>query len=211
MICTRCGFETEALPCEVCDEEGRTRRLVRDFGLTRGIPTTGSEVESFDQAMKQLRSRLDAEEFEGQIKFKQEDVLYSPAWWYIPFTRIGCSGFIVSRLDGHVNWLGSSNSLADCFWAQNHGITADETDFIIEHIEDYDGTLIMVRNFTHPDSFSADSVRYYSATQAAAALDTLPAAFLAYRLWFNFELIRDAATSGAFRFSARPSPSSKRA
>lgn len=66
------------------------------------------------EAEDAIRRRFIADGFRGTLEYAPDKVIETDRWWYIPFCWIGCAGFIVSKDDLYVNWLGSALSLEQC-------------------------------------------------------------------------------------------------
>ena len=83
------------------------------------------------EAEDAIRRRFVADGFRGTLEYASDKVIETDRWWYIPFCWIGCFGFIVSKDDLYVNWLGSSSTvtLDLCFWGHDHGLFCDLVDF----------------------------------------------------------------------------------
>lgn len=177
--------------------------LAARLGLAQGMPTDPAERASFDLALQRLKNAWCKAGREGEVAFEDTKILSSPRWWFIPFGWVGCSGFIVDRESGHVNKLGSCHGLDLCFWAQDHGIVAGDTDFVIHEVRDMEHAQAVVQGFIHP-SWTTTEIRHYSKQEAAQVLASLPAEFPSQELWFSFPHIREAAEVGAFTFTARP-------
>ncbi|WP_395744194.1 hypothetical protein [Prosthecobacter sp.] len=205
--CPECLQDIDARLAYQDSVDHYNRKLKSDLAerlrLAQGMPIDLSEKKSFDQALQRLRDVWIAAGGEGEVIFDDTNILASPRWWYIPFVWVGCSGFIVDRKSGHVNHLGSCHGLDLCFWAQDQGIVAGDTDFVIHEIRDMEYAQSVVRGFVHPNS-TAEQARHYTKIEAAQALESLPAEFLSHELWFSFDAIREAVEAGAFTFSARP-------
>lgn len=77
------------------------------------------------EAEDAIKRRFIADGFRGTLEYAADDVIETDRWWYIPFRWIGCAGFIVSKHDLYVNWLGSALSLEQCFWGHDHGVFCD--------------------------------------------------------------------------------------
>lgn len=123
-------------PCEECsqsraEDERRMSALVQEYALRRGFPKTSEGKESLNAALCAIQSRLDKEPQKHTITYKDEDLLESEHWWYVPYRWIGCAGFFVDKLDLYVDWLGSGAimDLDNILWGHNHGIICDLVDF----------------------------------------------------------------------------------
>ena len=156
MICPECGFEIERLPCEHCERwaaehEREFQRVIEEFSLIRGNPTTDAERASLDKALRCLQERLNQEQFEGTVPFNPDDLLRSRNWWYVPYRWIGCIGFIVSSENGYVNWLGSGSGihLRECLWGHERGIFCDLVDFTFAQDTDPKLAVELVGKFHH--------------------------------------------------------------
>lgn len=207
MICPDCGFEVEALPCADCAEDRARRKrerqvLIRQFALERGGGRDPAERASFARALDCLRTFLAAEGSETDLRFREEDVLYSACWWYVPAGFVGCAGYLVDRADGLVHALGSCHPLDVCFWAQNRGFRARFTDFVIEEIGDLADSVGLVSRFAWPEGAGNE---VYGTARARAALASLPARFLRHTFWFELDDLRRAEGRGVIRFTAAPS------
>jgi hypothetical protein len=155
MRCPDCGIEIGSLPCWRCersalDQEWNYKSLIKDFSLVRGAPTSDSQRASLKFAVKRIEERLAKSKHRGGVSYKEEHLLHCADWWYIPYTWIGCSGFIVNTKDGYVNWLGSGLiTLQEFFWGHNRGIFCDLVDFEFASNTDKSVAAKLLEKFQH--------------------------------------------------------------
>lgn len=88
-----------------------------------------SSLPTIYDAEDAIRRRITVDGFTGRLEYARDKVIENTRWWYIPFSWIGCGGFIVNKHDRYVNWLGSGLTLEECFWGHDHGIFCDLVDF----------------------------------------------------------------------------------
>ena len=67
-----------------------------------------SATTTIREAEDAIKRRLIADGFRATLEYAPDKVIETDRWWYIPFCWIGCAGFIVSKDDLYVNWLGSA-------------------------------------------------------------------------------------------------------
>ncbi len=110
-----------------------------------------STVSTIHDAEDAIKRRFITDGFRGKLEYASDKVIETERWWYIPFTWIGCFGFIVSKDDLYVNWLGSGSALTleHCFWGHDHGVFCDLVDFSFS--PDTDRTLAarLISGFKH--------------------------------------------------------------
>src|SRR5258706_354551 len=102
------------------------RGSARVVDSLRTMSTTAATIRDAEDA---IGRRFIADGFRGTLEYASDKVIETDRWWYIPFCWIGCAGFIVSKDDLYVNWLGSALSLEQCFWGHDHGVFCDLVDF----------------------------------------------------------------------------------
>ena len=100
----------------------------------------GSVIRSLNDAVAHLRKSL-GEEFDLDIT----RVIESKDWWYIPFVWIGCRGYIVDKLNGYINQLGSCHPLDLCFWAHERNIKYVYSDLTVTRINNLPATIATLK------------------------------------------------------------------
>jgi len=116
MKCDDCGLEIVDLPCWMCahiaESDARDERniveLVADLKLHRGAPNNEKSIKSLRIALERIKNHIEKEGYQSELKYSELDLLESDRWWYIPYTWVGCNGFIVDKASEKVHWLGSS-------------------------------------------------------------------------------------------------------
>jgi len=204
-----CSEATTKKLCEMCEDpekyhwkmwQKEKEIVLENYG---DIPK-GSKKEdynlSYDKAIEQVESFVG-----GTIEIKQEYLIESLAWWYIPFGWIGCSGYIVDKNDGHVNQLGSAYPLSVWFWGHIHGFKHDTYDFIITKINDQQQTLNFVNTigfrFPHVDAKPSSS---YRKKQHEEKLLSLPCIYENQRLGLSIPHFIDIDGFNLFDYILQP-------
>lgn len=209
MTCPDCGIKIERLPCGRCKEKAAQQAiefqiLAKEFSLSRGEPRTEFERTSLDRALKALRENL-SQKSRRSFSFDARNLLRGRNWWYVPYTWIGCRGFIIDSENGYVNSLGSALSLKDCFWGHEHGVFCDLVDFAFA--PDTDTTLAaqLLGRFMHmhPNSrgLPPKTPVPYRDAEIPSALSTQFPNFKRHFVWFAIpELFR--AHEAGLRFTS---------
>jgi len=218
MKCHICLSEVPSLPCPFCEEHIRKEeeeawdrlwRAARDeFALIAGPPATESDRASLELALEAMHRRLEKDGFQDDLRFDHIKLLRCDDWWYIPFSWIGCFGFIVDRRDGYVDRLSSGlMTLSDCFWGHNRGIICDPIDFTFtpEVSASEETILSLVKIFrrcvrTTPGG-DLDYVRY-SIEDAREAIKTRFPTFKFHYAWAAIPELREATGRGLVSFHA---------
>jgi len=154
-----------------------------------------------------IRRRFQADGFRGTLEYAANAVIENDRWWYIPFRWIGCAGFIVSKKDLYVNWLGSALTLEQCFWGHDHGVVCDIVDFIFAPETDKTVAARVLRRFkhTHPDPSGViprEPVWYDSAEIPKVVAREFPV-FARHFIWFSIPELMQAYERDGLRFSCR--------
>jgi hypothetical protein len=160
--------------------------------------------QSLQTADSALRRFLVSVDFKSEIDYAPDAVMESAQWWYIPFRWIGCSGFIVEKADGAVDWLGSGYPMRLWFWAHNRGLWGDTTDITILAMskapEVRDLVLDLVR--VGPNgSFN----RELAEAEVDRIYSNLPAQLNGKEIWLFLRQIEAISAKGEFEFTAKPS------
>jgi hypothetical protein len=220
MKCPECRFEILSLPCPFCKEredwckeqkdewDRRWRAAKEEFSLISGPPTNESDRASLKLALEAMRRRFEKDRFQGELRFDHAKLLRCDNWWYIPFSWIGCFGFIVDRRDGGVDWLSSGfMTLSDCFWGHNRGIICGPIDFTFtpEVSASEDTILSLVKMFRRcvrrAQSEDLDYVGY-SIEDAMEAIKTRFPTFKFHCAWGAIPAIREATERELISFHA---------
>ena len=157
------------------------------------------------EAEEAIKRRLIADAFRGTFEYAPDKVIETDRWWYIPFCWLGCAGFIVSKDDLYVNWLGSALTLEHCFWGHDHGVFCDLVDFGFS--PDTDRTLAarLLLRFKHMHP-NARGVRpsepvWYEESEIPAALSSAFPTFSRHFVWFSIPELRHAYENDGLRFT----------
>jgi hypothetical protein len=158
-------------------------------------------------AEKAIRRRFVADGFRGKLEYAPDKVIETDRWWYIPFRWIGCSGFIVSKDDLYVNWLGSALSLEQCFWGHDHGVFCDLVDFTFSPETDRILAARLIARFKHmhPNArgvLPSEPVWYRDSEISEALLSQFPA-FRRHFVWSSIPELRHAYEKEGLRFTCR--------
>ncbi len=152
-----------------------------------------------------IRKRLIDDRFRGELRYDAAKIIETDRWWYIPFTWIGCAGFIVNKEDLYVNWLGSALTLEQCFWGQDHGVYCDLVDF--EFAPDSDTRLVqrLVAQFKHmrPNAkgvLPKEEVWYRESEILTAISEQFPT-FRRHFVWHAIPELFHASENEGLRFS----------
>jgi hypothetical protein len=213
MKCPDCGFEIGSLPCWQCEREALDREweyksLIKEFSLIRGAPNSNSSRRSLDRAIASIRKRLAAEKFGGDdVTYDPQQLLRSRTWWYIPYSWIGCAGFIVNMGDGYVNWLGSPFRLRQCFWGHERGVYDDLVDFEFAPGTSKDLAARILNRFKHmhPNAHGLmprEPVPYRDSEIPAAIEKQFPV-FKRHFAWFAIQALMEACGKDGLQFKCR--------
>lgn len=205
---SNCALEIGSLPCLYCEErlkraESEMEKLVTEFSLIRGFPNEPERRHSFDAADSAFRRHLGSAGFEGEVSYKQDAVMESALWWYIPFYWIGCAGFIVEKADGAVNWLGSAHPLRLCFWAHNRGLWARTTDITIHLMSKTPETRELVLELVRVGPKGIFD-RELAELEVDRLYSNLPAQLNRKDIWLFIDRIESRVAKGEFEFTAEP-------
>ena len=158
-----------------------------------------------EEAVRRFRER---QGFREEIVYDQSKVIETERSWYIPYTWIGCMGFIVSKDDLYVNWLGSVYGLSveHCLWGHEHGVFCDLVDFTFSPDTDKDlvGRLIPKFQHMHPNArgkLPLEPVWYRDSEVEAAIASQFPA-FKRHNVWCCIPLLYDAWEKKGLRFTS---------
>ena len=164
----------------------------------------GAIITSLDDAVVRLQSAV-----KWEISFDREQVVESENWWYIPFVWMGCSGYIVDKLDGYINQLGSCHPLGLCFWAHNRNIKYDYADLTVNQVYNLDATLktlIQMGNRSRinpipnkPDA-GGERTEFWTEEELEEKLKTLPVTFPNQQLWFTIRALKQSCDNDEFEF-----------
>jgi hypothetical protein len=160
------------------------------------------------EAEDAIRRVFTATRFRGELRYDPAKVIESPNWRYIPYTWIGCKGFIVSREDLYVNWLGSALSLEECFWGQEHGIVNDLVDFAFAAETNISLATTLVSRFKHmhPNAkgvVPGGPVWYRSEEVSSAVAQQFPL-FKRHYAWFCIPDLMIACQGDKLQFTCSP-------
>jgi hypothetical protein len=166
-----------------------------------------SATATIREAEDAIRRRFKADGFRGTLEYASDKVIETDRWWYIPFCWIGCAGFIVSKGDFYVNWLGSALSLEDCFWGHEHGVFCDLVDFEFSPDTDRAFAARLLSRFKHmrPSAsgvLPSEPVGYRDSEIAAAFSSQFPI-FARHFVWFSIPELRHAYEHDGLRFICR--------
>lgn len=134
-----------------------------------------------------LVRRLD----EQEVGYDRRGVLASDELFYIPYTWIGCAGYIVERATSTVKPLGSGMGVEEQIWAWYRGIAYDTNDLEILAVHD----LVELENLLREIMGN-----YRFRTEVAPRLATLPCLVEDLRLYPLCERLRRAEINHWFRF-----------
>jgi hypothetical protein len=140
------------------------------------------------EAEDAIRRLFAATRFPGELRYDPAKVIERARWWYIPYTWIGCEGFIVSKDDLYVNWLGSALSLEECFWGHEHGVVNDLVDFEFAAGTDIGLATRLVSRFKHthpnPQGVVPREPVWYESEEVASAVSQQFPVFERHYAWF---------------------------
>jgi hypothetical protein len=159
------------------------------------------------EAEDAIRRRFIADGFRGTLKYATDKVVETERWWYIPFSWIGCAGFIVNKDDLYVNWLGSCLSLEQCFWGHDHGVICDLVDFTFSSDTDKSLAVRLLAGFKHtrPNAngvLPSEPVPYRDSEIPEALSSHFPT-FNRHFVWFSIPELRRAYDEDGLRFTCR--------
>ena len=160
-----------------------------------------SSQRTIKDAEDAIRKRFAAEGFKGQRKYDPARVIETSRWWYIPFTWIGCAGFIINKSDLYVNWLGSILPLSVAIWGHDRGIFNDWVDFTFDPATDTKIAAQAALSFKHmrPNDkgrLPSEPIFYLERQIAAAVAEQFPY-FKRHIVWQTTEtLFRLSQTHG---------------
>jgi hypothetical protein len=209
MKCPECGFEIGSLPCWQCEREALDREweyksLMKEFSLIRGEPNSNSSRKSLEHAVDSMRKRLAADE---DVTYDPQFLLRSRTWWYIPYSWIGCAGFIVNMGDSYVNWLGSALKLRECFWGHERGIICDLVDFEFAPDTDLELVARLLKRFKHmfPNERGVlpNEPVWYRDSEIPAAIEKQFPVFRRHFTWFAIPELMNACEKEGMRFTCR--------
>jgi hypothetical protein len=160
------------------------------------------------EAQDAIRRRFTATEFRGELRYDPAKVIETEKWWYIPYTWIGCAGFIVSKSDLYVNWLGSGVSLEECFWGHERGVVNDLVDFEFSVDTDIELATRLVSRFKHltPNAQSIVPTQpvWYRTEEVQSAVSRQFPNFRRHYAWFCISDLKKACEEEGLEFSCSP-------
>lgn len=172
--------------------------------LSHAMSVTFKTIRDAEDA---IRRRFRKDDFRGPLVYASDRVIETDRWWYIPFCWIGCAGFIVSKDDLYVNWLGSSLTLEQCFWGHDHGVVCDLVDFTFLPATDRAVAARLLSRFKHRGS----SVRgvppaepvWYQDSEIPDAMSRLFPVFSRHFVWFGIPELMQAYERDGLRFTCK--------
>jgi len=169
------------------------------------MSTTAATIREAEEA---IRRRFIVDGFHGTLEYAADKVIETDRWWYIPFCWIGCFGFIVSKDDLYVNWLGSGAilTLEQCFWGHDHGVFCDLVDFSFSPDTDRTLAASLLPGFKHmhPNVRGMLPVEpvWYRDSEIPAALSSQFPNFRRHFVWSAIPELQRAYEEG-LRFTCR--------
>lgn len=169
---------------------------------------TAMTSHTIKDAEEAIRRKLAQEKFNaGEIKYDVSEVVENDRWWYVPFSWIGCFGFIVNKSDLYVNWLGSAlhPNLEECLWGHDHGLYCEFVDFSFAPDTDTQLALRLLPKFKHthaPDGAAPLSdPAWYSESEIQLAFERQFPTFRRHFVWYAIPALRIAYEKEGLRFS----------
>lgn len=161
---------------------------------------------SLRDAEDAIRRRLEEERFQGKLHYDSKKVVEVENWWFIPFSWIGCAGFIVNKSDLYVNWLGSGFDLKQCFWGHDRGLFCDVVDFAFapDTNTELAGRLLLKFKHTNASVFGkipAEPV-WYREFEIPSALSANFPTFKRHLVWHAIPEIQRATENEGLRFTS---------
>ena len=133
--------------------------------------------------------------------------------WFFQWEEVlvGCKGLVVNKETGHVFALGSAFSVERDLRMYDRGMDAEQHDLVITAVNDLDKTLGLLSRIDPAvvePSFEHGTVwripRSLTEAEMRTRLQTLPALFADVRLYFTFEAIEEARSTGCCQFELFP-------
>ena len=186
--------------------EAEIQRSIEPYRIAKGAPSfpVGSTIRSFDDAVKRLRESLGTE-----FDFDVDKVVEAETWWYIPFIWLGCAGYIVDKIDGYINQLGSCHPLDLCFWAHEQNIKHKYSDLTVTRVGKLPETVAAIKKMGNrspinpiPNKSDSDGNRtkFLSESEIEIRIASLPATFRNQVLWFTIPALKKACDNEEFEF-----------
>jgi hypothetical protein len=154
-----------------------------------------------------MRELFKAKGGSGRFDYPPEDLLESHSGWYIPYGGVGCSGFIVDKKSGYVDWLGSGIGidLSHCFWGHDRGLYCDLVDFTFDVNTDTQLAMRLFALFRHTHSIGggpplSEPVWYRKSELESEFARQFPA-FRRHFVWPHIPDLRRAHENEGLRFS----------
>lgn len=161
------------------------------------------------EAEDAIRRRFTADRFQGELRYDPAKVIETDQWWYIPYTWIGCKGFIVSKEDLYVNWLGSGLTLEECLWGHEHGVVYDLVDFSFAPNTDTGLAKQLVSRFKHmhpnASGMTPSEPVWYRDSEVEAAVSNQFPNFKRHFVWSTIPELMEAYDNERLRFTCHPS------
>ena len=172
-------------------------------------PMSASVKNTIQDAENAIQNRFVKDGFRAVIQYDALKVIENERWWYIPLVWIGCGGFIVSKDELYVNWLGSTShpNLEECFWGHDHGLYCDMVDFTFAPDTDIKLAARILSKFkhTHPKEGGpppAEPVWYHDSEIAPALSGQFPT-FRRHFVWHAISDLRQAHENEGLQFSCQ--------
>jgi hypothetical protein len=180
------------------------RSMIFKRGKERAV-ARGTMSATLREAEDAIRRRFVADGFRGTLEYASDKVIETQRWWYIPFCWIGCLGFIVSKDDLYVNWLGSGVTLEQCFWGHDRGVFCDLVDFAFARDTDPAVAERLLRQFKHMHAnargvLPSESVWYRDSEIPQAVSSQFPV-FIRHFVWFAIPELMRAYEKDGLRFT----------
>jgi hypothetical protein len=207
--CFVCGA---ALPvdgeCGACQARAReeqrvmyARYAVREGDPAR-LPMTLEEAAVRVSAHLGGPLRIDASGDEGTFDSRQ--ALEAATWWYVPYSWIGCAGFVVEKATGQVHQMGSNAGLDTYLWAQARGLLWDRADLVIDAVRDRDAAIRWLRRVVSVPTRDHYPLYGPGAEELATMLADLPLRFPAQQIGLWLSDLRAGIEAGAFACHLEP-------
>jgi hypothetical protein len=146
--------------------------------------------------------RIDASGDEGT--FDSQEALEAATWWYVPYSWIGCAGFVVEKATGQVHRMGSNAGLDTYLWAQARGLLWERADLVIDAVRDRDVAIRWLRRVVCVPTSDHHPLYGPGAEELATMLADLPLRFRAQQIGLWLPDLRAGIEAGAFACHLEP-------
>ena len=182
------------------------RRAWVHLNQRTSVNTTKISRMTIREAEDAIRRRFAASHFRGELKYDPSKVIETERWWYIPYCWIGCAGFIVSKHNLYVNWLGSGCTLEECFWGHDYGVFCDLVDFTFASETSRTSVVNLVAKFKHVHPAANGRIPsqpvWYRPNEIEEAVTRQFPSFKRHFVWFCIPELKRASECEGLSFSS---------